>query len=151
LCKTLAQQMNSRNSLVLLPPDAFYRLKMADRCVCCWGSAPDPAGELKNAPPDPLARLWGREEKGRVRSSGRMPYLCRRDKKPCKRPRHTASPAPTHRALVYVLCFCRASDEPEIEITASMTSATGDTLLILATRVPDNDQWSVARLRQRGK
>ena len=50
---------------VLLPPDAFSRLKLANKCVCGRGSAPDPAGGTYSAPPDPLDGLRGPISKGR--------------------------------------------------------------------------------------
>ena len=49
---------------VLLPPDEFSRLKLANKCVC-GRSAPDPAGGACSAPPDPLAGLRGPTSKGR--------------------------------------------------------------------------------------
>jgi len=55
---------------VLLPPDAFSRLRMADKCVCGCGSAPDPAGGAYSAPLDPLAGLRGPTSKGRGSEKG---------------------------------------------------------------------------------
>jgi len=62
LCKTLAQQTNRKNSFVA--PDAFSRLKMANKCVCGSGSAPDRVGGAYSAPVDPLAGLSGPTVKG---------------------------------------------------------------------------------------
>ena len=39
----------------LLPPDAFLKLKIYQKCFGGRGSAPDPAGGTYSAPPDPLA------------------------------------------------------------------------------------------------
>ena len=56
---------------VLLPPDSFSRLKMANKCVCGWVSAPDPAWGAYSAPPDPLAGLRGPTSKWRGKGKGR--------------------------------------------------------------------------------
>jgi len=44
---------------VLLPPNAFYWLKISHTCICGQGSALDPDGEVYGAPPDPLAACGG--------------------------------------------------------------------------------------------
>ena len=44
---------------------AFSRLKLANKCVCGRGFAPDPAGGACSAPPDPLAGLRGPTFKGK--------------------------------------------------------------------------------------
>jgi len=41
---------DEQKKTVLLPPDAFSRLEMANKCVCGWESAPDPAGGVNSAP-----------------------------------------------------------------------------------------------------
>jgi len=43
---------------------------MANKCVCGWGSAPDPARGAYSASPDPLAGLRGPTAKGRERERG---------------------------------------------------------------------------------
>jgi len=48
-----------RERTVLLLPDAFSRVKMANKCLCGWGSAPDPARGVYSTPTDPLAGLRG--------------------------------------------------------------------------------------------
>ena len=70
VCKTLVQQMNENT--VMIPPDTFSRLRMANKCVCSRCSAPDPAGErtaLSQTLPAGLRGLTsngrgGKEEKG---------------------------------------------------------------------------------------
>ena len=52
-------------STVLLPPDAFSRLKLANKMCLRPGLRPDPAGGAYSAPSDPLARLKGPVSKGR--------------------------------------------------------------------------------------
>jgi len=44
---------------------------MANKCVCGWNSAPDPAEEAYSAPPDPLAGLRGPTSKGKGRRGRR--------------------------------------------------------------------------------
>jgi len=65
---------------------------MANKCVCGWGSAPDPARGAYSASPDPLAGLRGPTAKGRERERGGerkvgmgVPYFCRGDKRPWPR------------------------------------------------------------------
>ena len=48
----------------ILPLDAFPGPKIALKCVCGRGSAPDPAGGAYSAPPDPLAAFKGPTSKG---------------------------------------------------------------------------------------
>jgi len=62
---------------------------MANKCLCGWGSAPDPAGRAYSAPTDPLAGLRGPTSKGRGEERGGdgkeregMPHLCRGVKGP---------------------------------------------------------------------
>ena len=55
---------------VLFAPNAFSRLKM-NKCVCGWGSAPDPAGGAYSAPPDLLAGLRGPTSEERGGEGGR--------------------------------------------------------------------------------
>jgi len=79
---------------------AFSRLKLANKCVCGRGFAPDPAGGACSAPPDPLAGLRGPVSKGRGRGGvwdgrgaerkreekergGGMPHLSKGDRRPC--------------------------------------------------------------------
>jgi len=44
---------------------------MANKCVCGWVSAPDPAWGAYSAPPDPLAGLRGPTSKWRGEGKGR--------------------------------------------------------------------------------
>jgi len=43
---------------------------MANKCVCGWGSAPEPAGRAYNAPLDPLDGLRGPNSKRKGREGG---------------------------------------------------------------------------------
>jgi len=65
----------------LLPPDAFLKLKICQKCFDGRGSAPDPAGGAYSAPPDPIAVMptskgresrdgGGREREGEGRERG---------------------------------------------------------------------------------
>ena len=96
-CKILAQQ---KEQFCCHHADAFSRFKLANKCVCGRGSAPDPAGGAYSAPPDSLAGLRGPISKGRGRGGegngpegteregkeggGRMPHLSRGDRRPCR-------------------------------------------------------------------
>jgi len=71
----------------LLPPDAFLKLKICQKCFGGRGSAPDPAGGAYSAPPDPLAVMpyfykgegrdgGGRESEGEGRGEGRKGGGC---------------------------------------------------------------------------
>jgi len=64
----------------LQPPDTFLSRKNAPKCICGWGSAPDPTGGAYSAPPDPVADNGegppgkgegkGEEGKGRGKEGG---------------------------------------------------------------------------------
>jgi len=66
-CKILAQQ---KEQFCCHHADAFSRFKLANKCVCGRGSAPDPAGGAYSAPPDSLAGLRGPISKVRGRVGG---------------------------------------------------------------------------------